>query len=102
MRIKKMKSIEARKDQDHHTKLPSPDRNERETKLVSRYHIEDVFEVIELLQSYFAKTRPGVALGVLTLLAMSLPFSQSHILAHALKVAKVLLGGGHVCIDIDF
>ncbi|KAL3637774.1 hypothetical protein CASFOL_018222 [Castilleja foliolosa] len=99
MRIKKIKSIEAIKDQDHQKKLPS----ETETKSLSHYHVQDVFEVVELLKSYFAKTRPDVALGVIVLLTMSLPLiSQTDILANVLKVAKVLLGGGRVCIDIDF
>ncbi|KAI3462583.1 hypothetical protein Pfo_019246 [Paulownia fortunei] len=100
LRIKKLKVLEANKNQDQ-ARLPSSDWNEWERKLFTHYH-EDVFEAMELLQSYFMKTRPSVALGVLALVAMSVPLSQSDFLGNALKVAKGLLAGCHVCIDIDF
>ncbi|KAI3451809.1 hypothetical protein Pfo_008474 [Paulownia fortunei] len=98
MRIKKMKVLETSSNEGA---PPSADWKEWEKKLFTRYH-EGVCDSMELLQSYFMNTRPSVALGMLALVAMSVPFSTSVAMVNALKVAKGLLAGCHVCIDIDF
>lgn len=105
MRIKKMKVLEARtsgdKDQGIASQRPSSDWKDWEKKLFTHYH-EDVCQGIELLQSYLMNTRPSVALGTLMLLAMSVPLSSSVVMGNVLKVARGLLAGCHVSIDIDF
>lgn len=104
MRIKKMKVIEGKKmkvregDDDD---VAATEWKEWERRVFTHYH-EGVCESVEMLQSYLMNTRPSVALGVLALIAISLPFSSSVVLANALNLAKALLAGSHVCIDIDF
>lgn len=104
MRIKKMKVIEGKKmkviegDDDD---VAAAEWKEWERRVFTHYH-EGVCESVEMLQSYLMNTRPSVALGVLALIAISLPFSSSVVLANALNLAKALLAGSHVCIDIDF
>ncbi|KAL7101667.1 hypothetical protein ACP275_08G068900 [Erythranthe tilingii] len=102
MRIKKMKILESNnKNNNEGAAAPSSDWNEWEKKLFTHYH-EGVCDSMELLQSYLMNTRPSLALGALVLLAMSFPFSSSVVMVNALKVARGLLAGCHVCIDIDF
>ncbi|KAL2531638.1 hypothetical protein Adt_04989 [Abeliophyllum distichum] len=97
LHIKKMKMLESSRT----SQQPSSDWMEWEKKIFTRYH-EDVCEVMALLQSYLMNTRPSVALGVLALVAMSVPLSSSVAMVNVLKIAKGLLEGCHVCIDIDF
>ncbi|KAL2551873.1 hypothetical protein Fot_05492 [Forsythia ovata] len=97
LHIKKMKMLESSRT----SQKPSSDWMEWEKKIFTRYH-EDVCEVVALLQSYLMNTRPSVALGVLALVAMSVPLSSSVAMVNILKIAKGLLEGCHVCIDIDF
>lgn len=102
--LKKMKFLlEASKNQDDQERIlpSSSDLIEWERKLLNDYQV-DVFEVIELLLSSLMSTRPSLALGVLAMMAMSVPFTESVFLENLFKVAKRLLGGSHVCIDFDF
>ncbi|KAL8044753.1 hypothetical protein ABFX02_08G066500 [Erythranthe guttata] len=102
MRIKKMKMLESNNNNNKEgAAAPSSDWNEWEKKIFTHYH-EGVCDSMELLQSYLMNTRPSLALGALVLLAMSVPFSSSVVMVNALKVARGLLAGCHVCIDIDF
>ncbi|KAL7141641.1 hypothetical protein ABFS83_08G067400 [Erythranthe nasuta] len=103
MRIKKMKILESNNKNNNEgaAAAPSSDWNEWEKKLFTHYH-EGVCDSMELLQTYLMNTRPSLALGALVLLAMSVPFSSSVVMVNALKVARGLLAGCHVCIDIDF
>lgn len=105
--IKKMKVLQAIKNQDHHEKArkSSSSSSESESNLLLNNYQEEVFEAIGLLRSYFMKSKPSVAFGVLVLVAMStVPLSSSHavFLENLLKLVKGLLTGFHVCIDIDF
>lgn len=100
MRIKKMKVIEGGGG-NNDVVAPSSEWKEWERRVFTHYH-EGVCDSVEMLQSYLMNTRPSVALGMLALIAMSVPFSSSVVLANALKLAKGLLAGCHVCIDIDF
>lgn len=104
MRIKKMKVLEsgggakgggmaAPPSSDHWT--------EWEKKVFRQYH-EGVYDSIEMLQAYLMNTRPSVAMGIMALIAMSVPLCSSAVMMNFLKVAKGLLAGCHVCIDIDF
>ncbi|KAL0343406.1 UNVERIFIED_CONTAM: hypothetical protein Sangu_1228000 [Sesamum angustifolium] len=104
MRIKKLKVSESSGRNQEGTAAaaaPSSDWKEWEKKLFTRYH-EGVCDSVELLQSFLMNTRPSVALGLLALVAMSVPVSSSVVVVNALKVARGLLAGCHVCIDIDF
>ncbi|KAL2241431.1 UNVERIFIED_CONTAM: hypothetical protein Sindi_0784300 [Sesamum indicum] len=102
MRIKKLKVSESsRSTQEGTAVAPSSDWKEWEKKVFTRYH-EGVCDSVELLQSFLMNTRPSVALGLLALVAMSVPVSSSVVVVNALKVARGLLAGCHVCIDIDF
>ncbi|GER48075.1 ABC transporter of the mitochondrion 2 [Striga asiatica] len=96
MRIKKMKALESIKNE---ASKPSSDWLEWENKFFRRYH-ENICDSMEFLQSYLMNTRPSVAMGMLILVAMS--FSSSVVMVNALKMAKELLAGCHVCIDINF
>ncbi|KAL6587848.1 hypothetical protein OROMI_000826 [Orobanche minor] len=102
MRIKKMKTMKASQNRDQ-TRLSPSNVNERETKRLSHRDHDDLFEAIDLLQSYFLKTRTRVAiLGVLGLMAVvGLSLSQPDLLPIVMKVVKELVTGCHVCIDID-
>ncbi|CAI9766907.1 unnamed protein product [Fraxinus pennsylvanica] len=97
LHIKKMKVLESRRTSQN----PSSDWMEWEKRIFTRYH-EDVCEAMALLQTYLMNTRPSVALGVLALVAMSVSLSSSTAMVNVLKIAKGLLEGCHVCIDIDF
>ncbi|PIN08261.1 hypothetical protein CDL12_19180 [Handroanthus impetiginosus] len=99
MRIKKLKALET--NNTNQGSVQSSDWKEWEKKVFTRYH-EGVCDTMELLQAYLMNTRPSVALGILALVAMSVPLSSSVVMANVLKVAKGLLAGCHVCIDIDF
>ncbi|KAK4416441.1 hypothetical protein Salat_2469600 [Sesamum alatum] len=107
MRIKKMKVSDSIRSSNQGSadaaaaKPPSSDWKEWEKKLFTRYH-EGVCDSVELLQSFLMNTRPSVAVGMLVLVAMSVPVSSSVVVVNALKVARALLAGCHVCIDIDF
>ncbi|KAG8384145.1 hypothetical protein BUALT_Bualt04G0087800 [Buddleja alternifolia] len=101
MRIKKLKVSEKISSNQGAEAAPSKDWKDWEKKIFTRYH-ESVFDSMELLQSYLMNTRPSLALGILTLVAMSVPLSSSVVMVNALKVARGLLAGCHVCIDIDF
>ncbi|KAG6392585.1 hypothetical protein SASPL_146809 [Salvia splendens] len=104
MRIKKMKVIESvggGEGEGEEGVVAAPEWKEWEKRVFTHYH-EGVLDTVGLLQSYLMNTRPSVALGMLALIAMTVPFSTSVVVSNALKVAKGLLAGSHVCIDIDF
>ncbi|CAA0817259.1 Unknown protein [Striga hermonthica] len=96
MRIKKVKVLESINNE---AARPSSDWLERENKFFTRYH-ENICDSMEFLQSCLMNTKPSVAMGMLILVAMS--FSSSVVMVNVLKMAKGLLAGCHVCIDIDF
>ncbi|CAA2996579.1 mediator of RNA polymerase II transcription subunit [Olea europaea subsp. europaea] len=97
LHIKKMKVLESSRT----SQKPSSDWMEWEKRIFTRYQ-EDVCEAMALLQTYLMNTRPSVALGVLALVAMSIPLSSSRAMVNVLKITKGLLEGCHVCIDIEF
>ncbi|KAH6784663.1 hypothetical protein C2S52_009622 [Perilla frutescens var. hirtella] len=97
MRIKKMKAIEGGEG----AATPPSEWKEWERRVFTHYH-EGVCDSVEMLQAFLMNTRPSVAVGMLALIAMAVPFSSSVVVVNALKVAKGLLAGSHVCIDIDF
>ncbi|KAL2499475.1 hypothetical protein Adt_25030 [Abeliophyllum distichum] len=98
MRIKKMKMLEASSGSQE---MPNSNWKEWEKKYC-RHYLEDICEGVGLLQSFLMNTRPSLALGMLTLIAMTVPLSTYVVLFNALKVAKGLLAGSHLSIDIDF
>lgn len=104
MRIKKIKMSEASSSsQDVPNSKEMPNSNWKEwEKKYSRHYQEDICAGVGILQSYLMNTRPGVALGMLTLIALSVPLSTSVVLINVFKVAKGLLAGSHVSIDVDF
>lgn len=81
LRIKEMKK--------HDREAPS-DWMDWEKQYYAHYD-EDVCEAIGLLQSYLMSLRPSVALGMLTLVAMSVLISSGVGLFHALVIARSLL-----------
>ncbi|CAA2953384.1 uncharacterized protein LOC111382764 [Olea europaea subsp. europaea] len=97
LHIKKMKLLESTRS----IQKPSSDWMEWEKKIFTRYH-EDVCDTVALLQTYLMNTRPSVALGMIALVAISVPLSSSVAMVNVLKIAKGLLEGCHVCIDIEF
>ncbi|CAI9758425.1 unnamed protein product [Fraxinus pennsylvanica] len=104
MRIKKIKMLEGSSsspDMPKSKEMPNSNWKEWEKKYCRHYQ-RDICEGVGLLQSYLMNTRPSVALGMLTLIALSVPLSTSVVLINVLKVANGLLAGSHVSIDIDF
>ncbi|OIT27202.1 hypothetical protein A4A49_63528, partial [Nicotiana attenuata] len=71
-------------------KLPSSNWMEWEKKYFSHYN-DVVFEVVRLLQIYLMETRPALALGMLTLLSLSVPISTYALVQHAMEIGKSLL-----------
>ncbi|KAK4346761.1 hypothetical protein RND71_033100 [Anisodus tanguticus] len=61
-----------------------------EKKYFAHYN-EDVCEVIGLLQMYLMETRPALALGMLALLCLSVPFSTYVLVLHIMEMAKFIL-----------
>ncbi|KAK4367940.1 hypothetical protein RND71_011732 [Anisodus tanguticus] len=84
MRIKEMKLLEAGKSR------PPSNWMGWEKKYFARYN-EDVCEVIGLLQMYLMETRPALALGMLALLCLSVPFSTYVLVLHIMEMAKFIL-----------
>ncbi|GMP31040.1 hypothetical protein CsSME_00005424 [Camellia sinensis var. sinensis] len=66
--------------------LPS-DWMEWEKKYYENYN-EDVCEAMGWLQSVLMNTRPSLAMGMVALVALSVPFSSFVVLLHAIEVAK--------------
>lgn len=97
MRIKKLKALEAAaSSESQDSSLVA------RTKSITNYK-EDFCEGAESLQSHLMNARPrALALGMLALLVMSGPLSESGVLGDVWKVARRLLAGCHVSIDIDF
>ncbi|CAL5370863.1 unnamed protein product [Camellia sinensis] len=71
--------------------LPS-DWMEWEKKYYENYN-EDVCEAMGWLQSVLMNTRPSLAMGMVALVALSVPFSSFVVLRHAIEVAKEKEGG---------
>ncbi|KAG6394340.1 hypothetical protein SASPL_144924 [Salvia splendens] len=89
MRIKKMKVIESvggGEGEGEEGVVAAPEWKEWEKRVFTHYH-EGVLDTVGLLQSYLMNTRPSVALGMLALIAMTVPFSTSVVVANALKDA---------------
>ncbi|OIT27201.1 hypothetical protein A4A49_23005 [Nicotiana attenuata] len=70
--------------------LPSNNWMEWEKKYFSHYN-DVVFEVVRVLQMYLMETRPALALGMLTLLSLSVPISTYVLVQHAMEIGKSLL-----------
>ncbi|KAJ4829353.1 hypothetical protein Tsubulata_024232 [Turnera subulata] len=49
-----------------------------------------------VLQSQLMNTRPSVALGIIALISLSVPFSTSMVLFQVMEMAKMVLGGIHL------
>ncbi|CAI9110613.1 OLC1v1010669C1 [Oldenlandia corymbosa var. corymbosa] len=93
MRIKEMKMMESDSSNDHHQ--PPLDWMEWEKKYFTTYYNEDIVEGIGLLQSYLMNTRPSLALGMLALLALSVPISASFLIVEVMDLVKSLASGFH-------
>ncbi|KAJ0043456.1 hypothetical protein Pint_18670 [Pistacia integerrima] len=57
---------------------------------------QDVCEAIGLLQSYLMNIRPGLTLGPIGVLAMSVAISTGVLLFQAVEMAKIILFGFHL------
>ncbi|XP_010243786.1 PREDICTED: uncharacterized protein LOC104587762 [Nelumbo nucifera] len=55
-----------------------------------------ICEAVGFLQTELMNTRPSLALGVLTLLALSVPVSTAVTLSHLIEITKWILSGVHV------
>jgi len=58
---------------------------------------DDVCNAIGLLQSYLMETRPSVALGLATLVALSVPISSATLLFCALAMGKSIFSSFGLC-----
>lgn len=84
MRIKDMKLLEAGQSG------PPSNWMGWEKKYFAHYN-EDVCEVIGLLQMYLMETRPALALGMLALICLSVPFSTYFMVLQVMEMAKFIL-----------
>lgn len=84
MRIKEMKILESGHDQ------PPSNWMEWERNYFATHYNKDVLEAIGLLQSFLMNTRPSLALGMLAILALSLPISTSLLLLNFIELVKGL------------
>ncbi|CAJ1842421.1 unnamed protein product [Sphenostylis stenocarpa] len=89
LRIKEMKMLETNRE-------PPANWMGWEKQCYDHYD-EDVCNAIGLLQSYLMKTRPSVALGMVTLLAFSVPISSVTLLFCALGMGKTILSTFGLC-----
>ncbi|QCE12903.1 hypothetical protein DEO72_LG10g4154 [Vigna unguiculata] len=82
LRIKKMKMLEMNRE------APATWMNWE--KQCYDHYDEDVCNAIGLLQSFLMETRPSFALGMVTLVALSLPISSATLLFSAFKIGKTI------------
>ena len=83
MRIRELKMSEMSQE-------PPAGWMEWEKKYYTQYD-EDVCEAVGLLQSYLLSIRPSLALGMVALVILSVPFSAGVLFFHALEMAKAIL-----------
>ncbi|XP_028779572.1 uncharacterized protein LOC114735952 [Neltuma alba] len=55
-----------------------------------------ICEALGVLQTQLMNTRPSLALGMIALLAMSVPTSSAFLLYHLVELCKQILGGIHL------
>ncbi|KAF3620470.1 hypothetical protein FXO38_18905 [Capsicum annuum] len=84
MRIKEMKLLEVGKS-------GPPSNWMGWEKMYFPHYNEDVCEVIGLLQMYLMETRPALALGMLALICLSVPFSTYSLFLQVMEMAKFIL-----------
>lgn len=88
MRIHKKKLFEGNYE-------PPSNWTQWEKKYYARYN-EDVCEAIGLLQSYLMNIRPGLALGMIVVIAASVAISTGVLLFQAVEIAKIIIYGFHL------
>ncbi|CAL9040351.1 unnamed protein product [Musa banksii] len=66
-----------------------------EKRYYARYHA-DVSDILCLLQTLLMNTRPSVAIGLMAVLALSVPTSAILILFHLIQASKWILAGMHL------
>ncbi|KAK7340907.1 hypothetical protein VNO77_21626 [Canavalia gladiata] len=89
LRIKEMKMLEMNQE-------PPANWMDWEKQCYDHYD-EDICNAIGLLQSYLMGIRPSITLGMVTLVAFSVPMSSAVILFHALEIGKRILSGFGLC-----
>ncbi|XP_054776018.1 uncharacterized protein LOC129284532 [Prosopis cineraria] len=55
-----------------------------------------ICDALGVLQTQLMNTRPSLALGMIALLAMSVPTSSAFLLYHLVELCKLILGGIHL------
>ncbi|TXG69998.1 hypothetical protein EZV62_004933 [Acer yangbiense] len=55
---------------------------------------EDVCEALGFLQNYLTNMRPSLALGLITLVALSLVISAGVVLVHSIQIAQMMISSG--------
>nr|XP_033512854.1 uncharacterized protein LOC104099573 [Nicotiana tomentosiformis] len=67
-----------------------------EKKIYGNYN-SSICEAMGLLQSLLMNTRPGLALGMVALVALSVPISTVVVLFNLVEFTKGVLAGVHIC-----
>ncbi|XP_044467740.1 uncharacterized protein LOC123197483 [Mangifera indica] len=88
MRIREKKLSEAKYE-------PPSNWMEWERKYYLHYN-QDICEAMGLLQSYLMNIRPGIAVGMIGVVAMSVAISTGLLLFQAVELAKIILFGFHL------
>ncbi|XP_044469007.1 uncharacterized protein LOC123198376 [Mangifera indica] len=88
MRIKEKKLLEANYE-------PPSNWMEWEKKYYVRYN-EDICEAMGLLQNYLMNIRPGFALGIIVVLALSVAISTGFLFYQSLVITKIIFSGFHL------
>ncbi|CAK7344177.1 unnamed protein product [Dovyalis caffra] len=89
LRIKEMKILEACNNPPSHWM-----EWEKQYLLHFNYN-NDVCEAVGILQNYLMNVRPSLALGLVTLVSLSLPISTGVVLFQAVEIAIRVLSGLH-------
>ena len=71
---------------------PPSDWMEWEKRYYTKYD-SIICEAVGVLQTHLMNTRPGLALGVMALVAISVPTSSAMLFFHLVELAKALLAG---------
>ncbi|XP_044467741.1 uncharacterized protein LOC123197484 [Mangifera indica] len=88
MRIKEKKLLEANYE-------PPSNWMEWEKKYYVRYN-EDICEAMGLFQNYLMNIRPGFALGIIGVLALSVAISTGFLFYQSIVITKIIFSGFHL------
>ncbi|KAK3218352.1 hypothetical protein Dsin_012322 [Dipteronia sinensis] len=88
MRIREIKMLERRNE------TPSNWLEWEKKYYANNGYNEDVCEALGFLQNYLMNMRPGLALGLIAVVTLSLVISTGVVLFHAIQIARIIISSG--------